>query len=102
MRESVVNVNTGDGSMLFDNTSFPSLDTDRQQENLIEKYIHIIKRLLRTCLNSKGDHKSPTLTLSQLGYIFVKIVQEFNSIPYLEKDRCIDLCAKISYGPIID
>ena len=93
LRELVVNVRTGDGSLLFDNTTFHSLDMDHQQGNLIERYIQVIKRLLRTSLNSKGDNKIPTLTLSQLCYIFANIVQEFNSIPYLDKDRCIDLCA---------
>ena len=93
LRESVVNIRTWDGSMLFDNTTFHSLDTDRQQGNLIERYIQVIKRLLRTSLNSKGDHKIPTLTLSQAGHVFAKIVQEFNSIPYLDKDWCIDLGA---------
>ena len=92
-RESVVNVKTGDGSMLFDNTIFHSLDTDRQNGNLIERYIQVIKRLLRTGLTSKGDHKVSTLTMSQLNYVFAIIVQEFNSIPFLGKDRCVYLCA---------
>ena len=93
LRKSVVNVRTGDGSMLFENTTFHSLDTDCQQGNLIDRYIQVIKKLLRTSLNSKGDHKIPTVTLSQVGYVFSKIVQEFNSIPYLDKEGFIDLCA---------
>ena len=67
LRESVVNVKTGDGSMLFDNTTFHSLYTDRQSGNLIERYIQVIKNLLRTSVNSKWDHKIPTLTLTQFG-----------------------------------
>ena len=43
LRDSVVNVKTGDGSMLFDNTKFYSLDTDQQSGNLIERYIQVIK-----------------------------------------------------------
>ena len=89
----MVSFKTGDGSMLFDNTTFHSLDTDRQQGNHIERYIQVIKKLLRTNLNSKSDHKIPTLSRSQLSYVFAKIVQEFNSIPYLDKDGCINLCA---------
>ena len=36
LRESVVNVRTGYGSLLFNNPTFHSLDMDRQQGNLIE------------------------------------------------------------------
>ena len=31
--------------------------------------------------------------MSPLTYVFAKIVQVFNSIPFLEKDGCVDLCA---------
>ena len=93
LRESVVNIKTSDGSMLFDNTNFQSLDTDGQSGNLIERYIQVIKKLLRTGLNSNGDHKVPTLTMSQLNYVFARTVQEFNSIPFLDKDGCVDICA---------
>ena len=91
LRESVVNVKTLDESMLFDNTTFHSLDMDRQSGNLIERYIQVIKKLLRTGLNSKGDHNIPNLTLSQLNYVFAKVLQEFNDLPFLDRDGCVDL-----------
>ena len=28
-----------------------------------------------------------------MGYVFANIVQEFNSIPFLDRDGCVDLCA---------
>ena len=31
--------------------------------------------------------------MSQLNYIFARIVQEFNNICFLDKDGCVDLCA---------
>ena len=93
LKESVVNIRTSDGSMLFDNMTFHSLEMDSQSGNFVERYVHIMKQMLRTCLNSKGDHKIPTLTMSQLSYVFASIVQEFNCIPFLDKEGCIDLCA---------
>ena len=97
--KSVVNLRAKDGTLLFDNALFHALNTDRQQSNLIELYIRILKCLMRTGLNSNRNHKIPSLTYIQLFYVFICIDQEFNSIPDMDNDSFMDICPNDFLAP---
>ena len=64
LKTSVVNLQTQEGGLLFHNTHLLSLDTDSQQKYLAECYMQVLKKLIRTGLHSKIDHRIPCLTIS--------------------------------------
>ena len=100
LRGNVNHLETREGKLHFQDTHFLSLETDKQQRNLIEMYIRLVKRLMRSTLNSKGDHRIPRLTYTQLSYPFQKICQEVNCITHQKGDYLTDLSLTDFFRPL--